>query len=137
MGLPKAPPRLSLVRKLVLAGEIVAAYLRARALLSRRDVVEALAELRRPAGRPVEVPDDFEVARLARAVVRTLRVLPTDSRCLMRSLVLTSLLARRGLATNVVIGVSFDDGFAAHAWVEEQGQPLLPPGVSYSRLVEL
>lgn len=45
----------------------------------------------------------------------------------MRSLVLTSLLVRRGLATNVVIGVTCDDGFAAHACVEDGGLPLLRP----------
>ncbi|MDQ3569707.1 MAG: lasso peptide biosynthesis B2 protein [Actinomycetota bacterium] len=76
--------------------------------------------------------------RLGRAVSRTLRLLPTDSRCLVRSLVLTALLARRGLSSLLVIGVRSDPEFAAHAWVEHAGRPLLPPGEeTFQRLLEL
>jgi hypothetical protein len=76
--------------------------------------------------------------RLGYAVVRTLRLLPTDSRCLMRSLVLTRLLARRGIAGTLVIGVRTGERFEAHAWVEHSGTPLLDPGdATFRRLVEL
>lgn len=76
--------------------------------------------------------------RLGRAVSRTLRLLPTDSRCLMRSLVLTGLLARRGMSSTLIIGVRPEPEFTAHAWVEHAGEPLLPPGEnSYGRLAEI
>ena len=77
------------------------------------------------------------------AVARTLRLLPTDSRCLMRSLVLSALLARRGIDSSLVIGVRTAEAFGAHAWVEHEGRPLLPTGASASgaapfhRLVEV
>lgn len=71
-------------------------------------------------------------------MVRTLTVLPADSRCLMRSLVLTGLLARRGISSSLIIGVRLEPEFAAHAWVEYGGEPLLPPGdPSLGRLTEL
>jgi hypothetical protein len=76
--------------------------------------------------------------RLGQAVGRTLRHLPFDSRCLMRSLVLTSLLARRSIDSSLVIAVQAEPGFRAHAWVERRGVPLLPPvGPPFRRIVEI
>ena len=76
--------------------------------------------------------------RLGRAVGKTLGVLPADARCLIRSLVLMSLLAQRGIASSVVIGVKSEPEFGAHAWVESGGTPLLPPiEGEFSRLVEI
>jgi hypothetical protein len=70
--------------------------------------------------------------------VRVLERLPSDSRCLTRSLVVTRVLARRGIGASLVIGVAPAPNFAAHAWVELDGVPLLPALEStYSRLVEL
>jgi hypothetical protein len=66
--------------------------------------------------------------QLAGAVMGLLAVLPTDSRCLVRSLVYLSLLRRRGIAGALVIGVRTEPEFAAHAWVEVEGEPLLPSG---------
>jgi hypothetical protein len=72
-------------------------------------------------------------------VVLTLNRLPADARCLAQSLVLTRLLAVRGVETTFVIGVSEPgEAFGAHAWVERKGRPLLPVGGSAERrLVEL
>ena len=64
--------------------------------------------------------------RLRRPVVRTLSALPTDSRCLMRSLVLVGMMARRGAQCELSIGAQTAEGFAAHAWVEYEGVHLLP-----------
>jgi hypothetical protein len=75
-------------------------------------------------------------ARLARATTRTLALLPTDSRCLMQSLVLIGLLSRRGISSVLVVAVQSDPDFQAHAWVEHNHRPLLPSG-EYGRLVEL
>jgi hypothetical protein len=74
--------------------------------------------------------------RLGRVVGRTLKLLPTDSRCLIQSLVLTRMLAKRSIASTLVIGVRKDPAFEAHAWVEHEGQPVLPPG-RFTRLMEL
>ena len=49
--------------------------------------------------------------RLGRAVMRTLDPLPLDSRCLVRSLVLTTLLARRGVAWTI------------ECWLRHQADP--------------
>lgn len=128
---------LSPSRKLALAGEIVAAYVRVRFSLRRRDLPGTLESIRtaRRDGRPhVSTTDE----RLANAVQRTLGQLPADSRCLMQSLVLTRLLARRGRKSRLVIGVSPAGTFSAHAWVERDGVPLLPAHQQeFGRLVEL
>jgi Transglutaminase-like superfamily len=134
---------LSPLGKLALAVEILAAYASVRRALRRTDLPRTLELARAPAARAgrrtVETrKDQLLGARLGRAVARTLRLLPTDSRCLMRSLVLTKLLARRGVDCALVIGVSVDPGFAAHAWVERAEVPLLPTDRSeYARLVRL
>ena len=64
--------------------------------------------------------------------------LPADARCLVRSVVLVALLARRSVATTLVIGIQPGDRLKAHAWVELDGQALLPDGGrQYERLTEL
>jgi hypothetical protein len=133
---------LSPVGRLLLAGEIIRTYGRVRYLVWRYDEFpDAVAELRMAPRRlkPHEGRSELEAGvRLGNAVVKTLRVLPTDSRCLMRSLVLTAVLVRRGIESQLVIGVrTAADEFAAHAWVEYDGKPLLPPGEDFARLTEL
>ena len=73
--------------------------------------------------------------RLGRAVMLTLRLLPTDRRCLVRSLVVCGVLARRGIPAQLVLGVRPDSGepFMAHAWVEHGGECVLPDE-GFSRL---
>jgi hypothetical protein len=121
--------------------EIVVAYVRARREL-RRAPIEQVVERLRPAG-PSEAPSpaaaEREEARsLGWVVVRTLRFLPGDTRCLRRSLVLLQLLARRGIAARLVIGVRTRPDFLGHAWVECGGMPVLSPlDGSFGRLVEL
>lgn len=134
-------------RKLLLTGEVLVTYASVRWWLWRhevRDVVQRLRGWAPPASggcsRGVEDGRSAYLAglRLARAVSRTLRLLPTDSRCLMRSLVLTGLLARRGVPSTLIIAARPAPEFTAHAWVEHAGEPLLPPGeASYGRLAEL
>jgi hypothetical protein len=126
--------------KAVLGVEIVRAYSRARWLLWRTGLPATLTVLRADAAPPIT--DDVEAGRtgvrLGTAVGKTLRHLPFDSRCLMRSLVLTRLLARRGIQTSFVIAVRPDSEFVAHAWVERDGVPLLEPAeAEFARIVEL
>jgi hypothetical protein len=119
--------------------EVSATYARARRELRKRSLPETLATLRAESSRPAEHGTSFGgCAWLAGVVVRTLRVLPVDDRCLTQSLVLTGLLARRGVATVFVLGVRPGEAFAAHAWVELDGRALLPPRAhEFQRLAEL
>lgn len=129
--------RLPIWAKLRLAAEIVATYGRVRWEMSRKELGEVVARLRaaRVAAAPMSRPNRF---RLANAVGRLLSVLPTDSRCLVRSLVLLALLERRGVASTLVIGVCTEPEFAAHAWIECEGEELLPSGNGqFSRLTTL
>jgi Transglutaminase-like superfamily len=124
-----------------LAVEIVAAYLRARRELRRTPIASVVATLRSESPLPQPTPTAAalqEARRLGWAVARTLTLIPGDTRCLARSLVLTRLLARRGIPAKLVIGAQAAPDFLAHAWVECDGQPVLSPGDrSLGRLVEL
>lgn len=135
-----SPPPLSALAKLRLAAEVLAMYAEVRWRLWRGDLRSTTSALRDrvPDHQPVEPgPESHrQGVRLASAVTRTLAVLPTDSRCLMQSLVLTGLLSRRGIGSVLVVAVKSDPGFAAHAWVEHGARPLLPRG-DYGRLLEL
>jgi hypothetical protein len=126
--------------KLVLAWEVAASYARARRAVRDSALPDALAALRAVERTRAE-PGSATVEggrRLGRAVARTLALVPGDTRCLMQSLVLTRMLAIRGVESRLVIGVRPGESFAAHAWVERDGQPLLQPGApSFEELVTL
>ena len=129
--------RLSAVAKASLALEIVVAYVRIRYALRRADVRDVVARLRGGSATAPQPPEHV-AARLARAVHKTLAFTPRKSRCLLQSLVLTQLLARRGITASVVIGVQPEGKFAAHAWVELGPHRLLPSGNgSFEPLVRL
>ncbi len=133
--------------KLRLSGEVLVTYCQVRWWMRGQRIEDVVAKLREGHRRgPSPAPDDLSddpvaqrlgALRLGRAVSRTVRLLPTDSRCLVRSLVLTRLLGRRGVPSSLVIGVMSEPQFAAHAWVEHAGAPVLPPGTGYERLVEV
>lgn len=128
------------VRKVRVMVEILRAYVRARVLLGRREFPVVLAGLRDlpNTSKASELDQQLLGVRLGRAIERTLGPLPTDSRCLIKSLVLTRLLANRGIRGEFIIGVRWDPNFQAHAWVEKAGIALLDDGGgSYERLAEL
>jgi hypothetical protein len=132
-----SPEPMSPLRKATLSAEIFVRYVRVRWLVFRYDVPTVVAKLRDD----VQEIHEPRIARrighrLGGAVGRALRPVPADTRCLMRSLVLTNMLARRGVRGSVVIGVQPGEQFEAHAWVEHEGVPLLPT-LDYSRLTEL
>jgi hypothetical protein len=138
---PSMRPRRPLERAR-LAREIVAACLLARRELRRAPIESVVAALRsEEASQPPLTPGPHtleEARRLGWTVARTLKLMPGDTRCLARSLVLTRLLAQRGIPAKLVIGAQADPEFFAHAWVECDGQPVLSPGDgSFGRLVEL
>lgn len=125
--------------KVALVAEILTEYVPSWRILSQSNVVDMVRAARdvEPRKPRLPAPQEHDAARrLGRAVQRTLRLLPTDSRCLIRSLVLTRLLARRSIPSMIVIGVRKAPLFEAHAWVEHDGQPILPAG-EFTRLTEL
>ena len=135
---------LSPAERVRLAAEILAAYLQARRALRRAPIASVVATLRSQASPAPSTTASVaestleEARRLGRAVARTLAPVPGDTRCLVRSLVLTRLLARRGIPAKLVIGARAAPDFLAHAWVEYAGDPVLSPGDgSFGRLVEL
>lgn len=132
--------RLSQAERLRLAVEILAAYAQARRSLRSAPIASVVAGLRSQSPHATQSTTSSleEARRLGRAVTRLLAHVPGDTRCLARSLVLTRLLARRGIEAKLVIGARAKPEFLAHAWVEHAGDPVLDPGDdSFGRLVEL
>lgn len=126
-------------QKIFLAAEIIVAYLKARHRLKRGSLGAVTAAMRgTPSPPPMFHEDSYATGlRLSRATRRVLAALPRDPRCLTTSLVLTALLARRDISGTLVVGVR-PDPFAAHAWVEQAGRPLLPPAPApFERLLEV
>jgi hypothetical protein len=135
---PPLPP-LRLAARVRLALEVLLVYGRALRWLRRMTLTEMAAQARagHPAGSGVHPAQEHQLAlRVGAAVMATLRPLPTDKRCLVRSLVTLRMLARRSIPAILVIGVQPGSEFAAHAWVEHDGEPILPRG-TFARLTEL
>jgi hypothetical protein len=132
--------RIPVARKARLVLEILSMYARVRWLMARLPVKLVIEDVRgsAPADRSVELEESVRTGvRLGRIVTRVLSPLPTDSRCLVRSLVLLGLLERRGMQPALVIGVRPGPEFGAHAWLEQAGRPLLPTDRAiFRRLVE-
>jgi hypothetical protein len=78
--------------------------------------------------RPLQQADAAEgrVAAVSRAVVRASRLVPAPT-CLAQAIAARDLLARRGVATDLRLGVARDDlgRMSAHAWLEHQGRVVL------------
>ena len=120
---------LSFLQKTWLGLEVLVTYVRVRWLMLRHDLPAAVTRLRGHSSSEIaSAMPRFNKWRLADAIIRVLRILPTDSRCLMRSLVMLAMLERRGVPTTLVIGVKTDPKFEAHAWIEESGEALLFSG---------
>jgi transglutaminase superfamily protein len=121
-----------------MAREILLLYLRVRWLLLRRGLNATVVHVR-DAGASAPRLSEGKVGphpgQLALATIRILRLLPADDHRIMGSLVLTGLLARRGLASTLVIGVDSGPDFAVRFWVEHGGAPLLDPG-AFHRFLE-
>lgn len=134
------PPARPLPRaaRLLLAGEILVIYARAYRLMRVTSLPVALERLRShpaPGRSRGDAGERATALRVSRAARKTLERLPTDRRCLVRSLVVSGLLARRGIDAQLVLGVRPDGSqpFVAHAWVEHDGEPVMPDA-GYRRL---
>lgn len=90
-----------------------------------RRTVEALSRRRTP--RPAS-PDELAAAqRLARLAAIAGRHGAVEATCLRQSLLVYGALRSRGLEPRLHLGLKPADGpFQAHAWVELDGQRLLP-----------
>jgi hypothetical protein len=128
-----------------LASEVVRTYTRVRWVMRVDDAERAVHRLRIDArGQDNHLqPDgdkDREVLvgwRLAQATRKVLERLPSDSRCLFRSLTLMYMLERRGISQTLVVAVQ-PRPFGAHAWLEVHGRPILPDADrGYERLLEI
>jgi hypothetical protein len=138
--IPVEGTRLTPVEKARLGGEILGLYGRARWLLRRGDLPSALERLRREGGAasPPAADQVFAGRALGSITTRTLAALPADGRCLVRSLVLTGLLSRRGIESKLVLAVHPGETRAAPAWVEHGGAALIEPArPPLERLAEL
>jgi len=140
--MPTDQARLGVLERIAVVAEVIITYCAARRWLNRMPAPAAVAAARNAGvGRsgPPMTANDARTAglRLGRVVERTLRALPVDSRCLITALVLTRMLTRRGLESSLVLGVRTQPRFAAHAWVERDGTPLLPTTADFHRLTEL
>lgn len=127
---------ISRAAKSALAGEILLAYCRVRWLMWRHDLPTVVSTLRGERRQSTDLRCQAVGRRLGQGVERTLRFVPFDSRCLARSLVLLTILSRRGISSTLVIGVEVAP-FSAHAWVESGGCPLLRPLDDEHRVTEL
>jgi hypothetical protein len=141
---PVAARRISPAEKLALVPEVLRSYRRARREIGRSDLPTTLSKLRGATGKTAYSEADHLVCnQMAGAVMKTLWLIPTRSRCLMQSLTLTEMLARRDIGSSLVIGVRSGDipdpgDFVAHAWVEYHGNPVLPvQSRRYERLTEV
>lgn len=125
------PPRLRAARALSRSDRglilqawllLLAADLALRALPSRR--VMAMAARRRGSDGAAEETGET-IARLSRLVDAAARHHLYPMLCLRRALVLQWLLGRRGIATDLRLGVRREaDGVTAHAWLERDGRPV-------------
>ncbi len=118
--------------KLLLAAEILIAYCRVRWAMRSQALPDLVAGIRARRGDPASLSPGGR-RQLAGAVMGLLSVLPTDSRCLVRSLVYLTLLQRRDTVATLVIGVRTEPEFAAHAWVELGGSRCFPRGTATTR----
>jgi hypothetical protein len=141
LAMPPGAPKLTIIQRVRLGAEILRAYVAVRRLSGARRLPAVMEALRAtPAVDGAPLPDPHvDGRRLGSAVTRTLVVVPGGTRCLMRSLVLVRLLARRDArGEELIIAVQpGPDVLDAHAWIELDGRPLLPPGGDHERIVVL
>jgi hypothetical protein len=113
--------------KAALAVHILRRFISVRRRISREPLPALAASL---GNVPLTGADHEPAARLSRAVDRTLRFGPDRPTCLMRALVLYSLLREQGDPAVLAIGLPHGArNHTAHAWVEMDGADLGPrPG---------
>jgi hypothetical protein len=128
----------SWAERLALVAEVMVTYVVVRWEVRKRELPAAVAALRTGRRLPRLPVVAREPRALAASAERVVARIPGDSRCLMRSLVVLAMLARRGVDARLILAARPAPEFAAHAWVEREGDPLLPTrGFGDARLAEL
>lgn len=133
------PGRLRPGDRALLTAEIILAYVPLLRQLRRNDLTTMVAAARSPLHPRFPTPParaHESAVQLGIIVQRILGLLPTDNRCLIRSLVLLRLLDQRSIPATIVIGVQGGAAFAAHAWIEHDGVAVLPDN-GFERLLDL
>jgi hypothetical protein len=135
----KIGPALARLRvRASLSVEILATFVSVRLTMREPDIRRTLERLREGGDAPATASDLQAAFYLAHAVNRVLAPIPRGSRCLVQSLVLTKMLARRGISSSLVIAVAPGPQLEAHAWVESGHVPLLRPATpEQAQLVRL
>jgi hypothetical protein len=105
-----------------LAGSVLLLVPFAAMIARRRQLPHAVSSTDALAWRlPLGSPSGERAARLVDGIGRRVR-----ARCLTRALVLHAVLNRLGMASQVVVGTSLQEGLLrSHAWVERDGRSLL------------
>jgi hypothetical protein len=119
------PLDVSVVQRAILLWRVWTTAARVRMEMRRRPLPDVVTVLSVPRGRT-----PTRTALLSRAVSRGLRIGPWRPRCLLRSLVLYSLLREQGDEAALIIGLpDRAQSPDAHAWVEQDGRDVGPwPG---------
>ncbi len=90
-------------------------------VLSRRGFETLQRYMSRVSTRGVQTVSNSSIVPVVAAINRACRYYPKPPVCLQRSLALTSMLRRRGIAADLQIGVR-QPPFESHAWVEVAGR---------------
>jgi len=117
---------MSLARDLFIACDAYLAALRVDRMLASHGLAATALWAKRGVTEVEDLVNIERATRIARIVNFACRHGIRSSTCLTRSLTLIRLLSRRGLESQLKIGVRIDDSekMAAHAWVEVAGLPV-------------
>jgi len=91
--------------------------LRSNRVPLHRLISNASAYRQRKTCKRIGITDEARLLRAVDAFARARLLVPIEPRCLLDSLSLLRFLARRGLHTHLIFGVSTDP-FAAHCWLQ-------------------
>jgi len=107
-----------------LVGECVIELLRARQAIKHRPFEETAKMLRQPLSAIQPPAEEERVVRQIRAALGAIRRrIPWQATCLVRAVAIHRVLARRSVASNLVLSVTPASGktIDAHAWLEASG----------------
>jgi hypothetical protein len=122
--MPRQP--LSIAAKVRIAARVWLRFALVRLRVGREPLPAFVSRLGAAIGAAPRTP--HTPATLSRAVDRSLRLGRRRPRCLIKSLVLFSLLREQGDAAELVIGLPHGaSDHRAHAWVEVAGRDVGPP----------
>ena len=113
-------------RDVALACEAWLVALRVKRMLAVRGLAESVAWAETVSVAALREMDNDVACRMGRVVNLTCRFCVMSSTCLTRSLTLKRLFTRRGVPSQLKIGIRIEEAkaLAAHAWLEVNGAPV-------------